>query len=452
MLKITVKSKTWFKKTTEQSKDLPASDKFEVSPGETFKFRSANRSGNHYFVRLESPLGFGDQGFFFSDHISIEEIRGVWLTFDDSDVLLTQRNIESALQQLKNCGFNTIYPVVWHSGYTLYPSDVANAFIGDPVMPGNVFESVTGKKLPKDPFEKNVSGGERDMLAELVQASKALDLRIIPWFEFGLMMPPNSKIATRNSNLITLTESGDSIRIKTADGKPDPFIWMNPWSSDVRKFLHDLVTELVTRYEVDGIQFDDHLAFPVELGFDTSTEQAFEKDNPGKSARIEHKSGSPTWVEWSCTKVLELLKEIFTAVKNVKPNCIVSISPNPKDFSKQQYMADWERWVKEGYVEELVLQIYRNPGALSSFINELDKTEVDFTKTHIPLSIGVNTGLRTQSPIGLDFIKDEIAEIRNRHFAGISFFFYETVFNNFDSSPPYTKVPRDLASVEALFD
>lgn len=452
MLRLTIIKETWFKKATTQSKDLSDSHKVKVSAGKTFNFRRANRTDdNHYFVKLESSLGFGDEGFFFHEHVSVEEIRGVWLTLDDSDVLLTEDNIKAALQKLKDCGFNTIYPVVWHSGHTLYPSAVAKAFIGNSVMPGDVFKGVTGRNTPQNPFEKDSRGKDRNMLAELVQASKDQGLRIIPWFEFGLMMPPGSKIATAHSDLITHTKSGNPIRIKTADGKPDPFIWMNPWHPKVRQFMRELVTDVAAHYDVDGIQFDDHLAFPVELGFDSATEKAFEQDNPGKSARTEHSKNSSVWVNWACTKVFELLKEVFTAVHTVRPNCLISISPNPQSFSKRDYMADWQRWVQDGYVEELVLQVYKDQKALSGFKNELDKTEVTKTRQHIPVAIGIKTGLRTQPPIGLDFIKSEIQEVRNRHLAGVSFFFYETVFNNFAASPPYAKSPRTLSAVKDLF-
>jgi uncharacterized lipoprotein YddW (UPF0748 family) len=63
------------------------------------------------------------------------EIRGIWITLDDSDVLKSQANVKKALTNLKKIGFNTVYPCVWHSGYTLYHSPVAEKFMGSKVHP-----------------------------------------------------------------------------------------------------------------------------------------------------------------------------------------------------------------------------------------------------------------------------------------------------------------------------
>jgi uncharacterized lipoprotein YddW (UPF0748 family) len=50
----------------------------------------------------------------------MEEIRGVWLTNADSDILQSRENIRKGFAQLKALEFNTIYQVVWQRGYTLY--------------------------------------------------------------------------------------------------------------------------------------------------------------------------------------------------------------------------------------------------------------------------------------------------------------------------------------------
>jgi uncharacterized lipoprotein YddW (UPF0748 family) len=65
----------------------------------------------------------------------VREIRGVWLTNIDSDVLFSRRGVTEALNRLKTLNFNTIYPTVWQGGYTLYPSQVAQQYFGQSLDP-----------------------------------------------------------------------------------------------------------------------------------------------------------------------------------------------------------------------------------------------------------------------------------------------------------------------------
>ncbi|MER3477646.1 MAG: hypothetical protein C4287_15600, partial [Leptolyngbya sp. ERB_1_2] len=53
------------------------------------------------------------------------EIRGVWLTLNDLDVMKDRNKVQEAMNQLGRLNFNTIYPVIWNSGYVTYPSAVA---------------------------------------------------------------------------------------------------------------------------------------------------------------------------------------------------------------------------------------------------------------------------------------------------------------------------------------
>src|SRR5205085_99619 len=58
------------------------------------------------------------------------ELRGVWLTNIDSNVLFASQSVTDAIQRLSQLNFNTIYPTVWNWGHTLYPSKVAERVIG----------------------------------------------------------------------------------------------------------------------------------------------------------------------------------------------------------------------------------------------------------------------------------------------------------------------------------
>ena len=115
------------------------------------------------------------------------------------------------------------------------------------------------------------------------------------------------------------------------------------------------------------------------------------------------------------------MKRIFTAIKANKKDCIVSVAPNPQRFSYEYFLADWQKWERMGIIEDLVLQIYRND--LNVFISELEYPEVKQAQTHIPVSIGILSGLKNRT-VPMEQIKTQIEKVRERKFVGVSFFFY----------------------------
>jgi uncharacterized lipoprotein YddW (UPF0748 family) len=121
------------------------------------------------------------------------------------------------LQRLAELGFNTIYPSVWTRGYTLYPSDIAKRFTGAAVLPASPFVG-------------------RNVLSEIIELAAPLQLRVIPWFEYGLMVPPKSAIAIERPDLLTIDVRDSFQRIQGANNALDPHAWLNPCHPEVGKF------------------------------------------------------------------------------------------------------------------------------------------------------------------------------------------------------------------------
>ena len=102
--------------------------------------------------------------------IAKPELRGVWLTNIDSNLLFERdclqrcipgNRLKNALQRLDDLKFNTVYPVVWNWGYTLYPSQVAAKVIGRAMDP-----------------EPGLQG--RNMLKEVVTEGHKKGFKVIP--------------------------------------------------------------------------------------------------------------------------------------------------------------------------------------------------------------------------------------------------------------------------------
>ena len=353
-----------------------------------------------------------------------EELRGVWLTNVDSDVLFEPAKTKEAIALLAKANFNTLYPTVWNWGYTLYPSKISEEFTG----------------LDLDPTE-GLQG--RDVLAEIVDLGHQKGMSVIPWFEFGFMAPADSELALRHPEWLTSRQDGSTI---WWEGNLHQRVWLNPLRPDVQDFMTNLLVEIVSNYDIDGIQLDDHFGYPSELGYDDYTIELYQQEHDGQLPPKDPKDKD--WVQWRADKITDYVETLFHEIKQHNPNAIVSVSPNPQHFSLNSFLLDWYRWERKGLIEELVVQIYRDRN--DSFIKELEQPEIQAARKHIPVAIGILSGLKGRQILWHKIYK-QVKIAREHKYAGISFFFYESLWNIALESPErrqaaLKKIFRDRAS------
>ena len=383
------------------------------------------------------------------------ELRGVWLTNIDSDVLFSKENLAAAVDQLAELHFNTLYPTVWNWGYTLYPSAVAEQELG-------AAQYLYGENGPPRPEDLQT---ERDMLQELIELAHAKGMRVIPWFEFGFMAPTNYPLYQRHPDWFTqyrlepepepeLKPESESLLpgsllpdgllpeeiepvITPKPERPDPSIWMeggriprrwmNPFHPEAQRFLLQLANEIVTNYEVDGFQVDDHIALPKEFGYDPYTTQLYQSET---GAEPPEDPTDAFWTQWRANKISDFMTQLHQVVKARRPEALLSVSPNPYPFAYVQYLQDWPEWERRGIVDELIIQVYRDQQ--TRFVWEMTKPTAVEVRDRIPTHIGIMSGLR-HLPVSMVWIRAQIDAVRDRGYAGVSFFFYETLWNGPES-------------------
>lgn len=344
-----------------------------------------------------------------------QEIRGVWMTTNDTDILRDHAKLQDAVGQLARLHFNTIYPVVWNAGYAMYPSTV----VQQAGIQSFVYRGIQGQ----------------DILADLIAQGHARGMLIVPWFEFGFMAPPTSELATKYANWLTQKQDGT----KTSMSAAGEVVWLNPFRPEVQQFISSLVLEIVTRYDADGIQFDDHMSLPNEFGYDSYTISLYQKET-GKTPPADPKD--PDWVRWRANKITAFMVQLHNAVKAVKPQAIFSVSPNYYDFAYRFHLQDWLAWVRQNAVDELIVQVYR-PN-LQSFLEQITRSEIQEARQKIPTGIGILTGLRN-NPVAISMIQAQTQSARAQGL-GICFFYYESLWD-YAPEPPEQR----QAGFQALF-
>ena len=360
------------------------------------------------------------------------EIRGVWVTNVASSVLFSPWGIPRAVKQLAQMNFNTVYPVVWNRGKPFFRS--------------KTFKTITDISI--DPLLGFMHLG-KDPLQEMVQAGHARSLRVMPWFEYGFMVPLNSQLARQHPDWLTKKANG-ALRLDSGvltgevrqsapkgiaqllnSGAPRALGWLNPLHPSVQGMLLDLIEEVVSNYDIDGIQLDDHFSLPAAFGYDDYTIALYRAEHMGYAPPSD--PDDPDWIRWRAGKLSKFMNILHARVKAIDPRCVVSVSPNPAKFAYRFYLQDWPSWVEAGWVDELVVQVYRDE--LSDFERELEKPVLRRSLDLIPVSVGILTGT-WRRPIGFDQVRSQVISSRDRHFSGVSFFYWETLWSYFTPESP----------------
>jgi uncharacterized lipoprotein YddW (UPF0748 family) len=332
-----------------------------------------------------------------------QEIRGVWVTNNDMNVLIDHAKLQEAMTQLRQLNFNTVYPVAWNSGYVMYPSAVAEQAGIQPF----VFRGLEGQ----------------DIMADAIAQGHRQGLLVMPWFEFGFMAPTTQK---RDGSQTSISAAGE-------------VSWLNPFRPEVQQFITSLLVELVTQYNVDGIQFDDHMSLPSEFGYDPYTVALYTKETK-KAPPAD--ALDPAWVKWRADKITAFMVNLHKAVSAQKSNIIFSVSPNYYDFAYRLHLQDWLAWVRQGIADELVVQVYRPD--MQSYLEQINRPEIQEAQKKIPTGIGVLTGLRN-SPVTMAQIQAQVRAAQERGL-GVAFFYYESLWHD----APESAADRQ-AGFQALF-
>jgi uncharacterized lipoprotein YddW (UPF0748 family) len=262
----------------------------------------------------------------------MKKIRGVWLTTAASDVFDTNANIVSAMNLLADTGFNTVFPVVWNNGFTLYPSEVLYQHFRVKIKPG--FEG-------------------RDILQEVIDAATPLGLDVIPWFEYGFMASfgGNGGHIIQNKPEWAGKDKNGDVLVK------GEFVWMNSLELEVQDFVLGLFLEVAQNYNIAGVQGDDHLAMPSEGGYDEKTKKLHRAEF-GENPPVDRKDRN--WLRWRADLLTDFMARLYKEIKAINPDFIVSISPSIHPFGFNEFLQDFPTWIERGIVDIIHPQLYRH--------------------------------------------------------------------------------------------
>jgi hypothetical protein len=130
----------------------------------------------------------------------------------------------------------------------------------------------------------------------------------------------------------------------------------NPALPEVRQRLSDIVKDMITKYDVDGIHFDDYF-YPSPGTYKTlDDEEDYKKYGEGYATIKDFRFGN----------VDKMVKLINETINTNNPGVVFSISPMSDNSANAGLFADPTRWCEEGIVDVIIPQVYSATTAAGS--------------------------------------------------------------------------------------
>lgn len=153
----------------------------------------------------------------------------------------------------------------------------------------------------------------------------------------------------------TVSENHISKRRPDLVRKYGNFLWLDPTDEEVKQYSLSVVLDVVKRYDIDGVHFDDYF-YPYPI-----TENSKKIDFPDDKNWEKYKNagGNLSRDDWRRKNVDDFINSVGREIKKIKPEIMYGISPfGVSEENYKNLYADAEKWLREGWIDYFVPQLY----------------------------------------------------------------------------------------------
>ena len=258
-----------------------------------------------------------------------EDMRAIWVPYMTLNKP-TKEKLDSIVDTAEKYGCNAIMLHVRPFCDALYDSDL---FPTSHLLTGTQGDKMT-----------------LDVLGYVIEKAHAKDIEVHAWLN-------PLRIQLRNSTPKTLAENNPyNVWRNDSNAENDNWVvdyskgkYFNPAYPEVREYIVNGIREIVRKYDVDGIHWDDYFYPASDESFDDSA--AYNK--------YTSEGGKKSLKDWRKENINKLVKDSYSAVKTLKSNVVFGISPGGNMGNCRNAGADIDTWCSEnGYVDYICPQIY----------------------------------------------------------------------------------------------
>ncbi len=160
--------------------------------------------------------------------------------------------------------------------------------------------------------------------------------------------------------------------------------YLNPAHPEVRQLIADGVTEILEKYDVDGVHMDDYFYPTTDASFDQKAYRAYKENG-----------GTESLLDWRRSNLDALVSELYATVKTHDLRALFGISPAGNiNTVHDSHCADVYNWCENpGYIDYICPQVYFGFEHASWGFEKTCGIWSDIIKTdYVSLIIGVTFG------------------------------------------------------------
>lgn len=274
------------------------------------------------------------------------EFRAVWVATVDNIDFPTKKNLSAEQQKAellrdlelaKSLKLNAVIFQVRPQCDALYKSDIE---------PWSEF--LTGEMGRAQSF---------DPLEFLVAEAHKRGILVHAWFNPYRALHPAAK---------TVSENHISKRRPDLVRSYGKYLWLDPSDREVQRYSLSVITDVVRRYDVDGVHFDDYFyPYPEK----DAGGAKIEFPDEGNWQNYKTLGGKLSRDDWRRKNVNDFIESVGREIKRIKPEISYGISPfgiwQPVPEKQiagfnayAELYADGRRWLQDGTVDYLAPQLY----------------------------------------------------------------------------------------------
>jgi uncharacterized lipoprotein YddW (UPF0748 family) len=337
------------------------------------------------------------------------EVRAAWVTTaygldwprtratSPASIRKQQQELEKILDCLKEANFNTVIFQTRMRGDVAYRSDI------EPYS--SIFTGTSGKSPGYDP------------LTFAVTECHKRGMECHAWM-VAIPLGGKKHVESLGKESVTRRKRDICVQYKNE-------YFLNPGHPATKEYLMKLVREVVSRYDVDGVQFD-YLRYP-EYAPKFPDDYDYRRYGKGRSRE-----------QWRRDNLTSIVRYLYQGIKEIKPWVKVSTCPVGKYKDTSRYSSrgwnayntvyqDPQGWLGEGIMDQIYPMLYFRGNNFYPFA--LDWQEQSNSR-HVVPGLGVYFLDPSEGKWTLDDVERQINFVRSEKMAGVGYYRVKYLVDN----------------------